>query len=119
VNRPQRGELWLADLESVNPAMSRGTARPVLVLQSNALNNAAHPTTIVVPGSVAGQGIAAGDNYPLRVRIPRAGGMHQDTELMIDQVRAVANARLLQRLHLLPPAMVARIEQALVLLTGP
>jgi mRNA interferase MazF len=119
MNRPQRGELWLADLESANPALARGTPRPVLVLQSNALNNAAHPTTIVVPGSIAGQDIGAGDNFPLRIRISRAGGMHQDTELLIDQVRAIANERLLQRMHQLPPPMVARVEQALVLLTGP
>jgi mRNA interferase MazF len=119
MNRPQRGELWLADLGAMAPSLARGVVRPVLVLQSNALNNASHPTTIVVPGSVAGQPIVAGDNFPLRLHVARAGGMQQDTELLIDQIRAIGNNRLLQRLHLLPPAMVARVEQALVLITGP
>jgi mRNA interferase MazF len=119
MSRPQRGELWLADLDSANPQLARGQLRPVLVLQTNSLNNAGHPTTIVVPGSPFGHAPSDGDNFPLRLRLPRAGGMSHDTDLMIDQVRAVVTGRLLQRVHIVPPLVVGRVEQAVVLLTGP
>jgi mRNA interferase MazF len=119
MSRPQRGELWLADLDSADPQLARGQLRPVLVLQTNALNNAGHPTTLVVPGSAFGHPLSEGDNFPLRLRLPRAGGMSHDTDLLIDQLRAVLSGRLLQRVHIVPPLVVGRVEQAVVLLTGP
>ena len=117
--RAQRGELWAADLEAADPALSRGRLRPVLVLQSNELTNAGHPTVIVVPCNAPGHPPAEGDNFPLRLPLPRAGTMSADAELLIDQIRALDAARLLHRLHVLPPDAVARIEQALLLVIGP
>jgi len=117
--RPQRGELWAADLDSPDPEHAQGRLRSVLVLQTNALNNAGHPTTLVVPCGAAGQPMASGDNFPLRLRVPRGGVMTHDAELLVDQLRAVDSTRLLQRQHILPPMLVARVEQALLLVTGP
>ncbi len=117
--RPHRGELWAADLDSVDPALARGRLRPVLVLQASALTQAGHPTTIVIPCNAPGQPPNPGDNFPLRVPLTRAGTMGADAELLVDQIRAIDNARLLHRLHVLPPDLVARVEQALLLLIGP
>lgn len=45
---PDRGEIWLADL---NPPFGTvpGKTRPVLVLSSQALPDARHPSTYIIP----------------------------------------------------------------------
>jgi mRNA interferase MazF len=46
--RPQRGELWSADL---NPRQGSGPGevRPVVVVQSDLLNETDHPSTCILP----------------------------------------------------------------------
>ncbi len=45
---PNRGEIWLADLDP-RRGTEPGKTRPVLVVQSQALLDADHPSTLVVP----------------------------------------------------------------------
>ena len=61
----QRGRLYLADL---NPRLGTepGKTRPVLVVQTDLLNEADHPSTWVLPCTTR----LAGDNL-LRVPLPR------------------------------------------------
>jgi mRNA interferase MazF len=84
----QRGRLYLADL---NPRLGTepGKTRPVLVVQTDLLNEADHPSTWVLPCTTR----LAGDNL-LRVPLPRGlGGNRQECEVMIDQSRAIDNRR--------------------------
>jgi mRNA interferase MazF len=87
----ERGEIWLADL---NPR--RGTApgktRPVLIVQAQALLDAEHPSTLVVPLTSR----VVDDAEPLRIRIRAAGALRKDSDALIDQVRAIDNRRLVQ-----------------------
>ena len=128
--RPEvlRGELWSVDFEPQSHREEPGkTGRPALVLQSDALNRAGHGSTIVIPGTsqlavVVGGGGGDGDAYfPLRVRLAASGGtgLRLATDLLIDQVRAVSNRRLLKRLGVVDAPLLARVEQALRWLTGP
>lgn len=84
-----RGEIWLADL---NPPQGTepGKVRPVLVVQAQALLDAGHPSTLIVPLTTN----LVADAEPLRVRVPRLGRLRQASDLLVDQLRAVDNRRL-------------------------
>ena len=94
--------------------------RPALVLQADALNQAGHASTIVVPGTSRLAATDGEDFFPLRVRLSAnaENGLRQNTDLLIDQVRAVSNRRLLGRLGSIDTTLLARAEQALRWLTG-
>lgn len=69
-------------------------ARPSLVIQTDLLNDAGHPTTVVIPGTTD----VEADAYPLRVflgKIQKPGETPQDTDLLIDQIKAISNDRLM------------------------
>ena len=106
----KRGEIWLADL---NPRRGTepGKTRPVLIVQAQALLDAEHPSTLVVP--LTTQLIEAVE--PLRVRIRAAGPLKKDSDALIDQVRAIDNRRLVQGpLSRLAPPQVDVIARALL-----
>jgi mRNA interferase MazF len=87
----RRGEIWLADL---NPpkATEPGKTRPVLIMQSQALLNAGHPSTLIVPLTTK----LVEDAEPLRIRIPAAGRLPKASDLLMDQMQAVDNGRLVK-----------------------
>ncbi|MGH8225287.1 MAG: type II toxin-antitoxin system PemK/MazF family toxin [Gammaproteobacteria bacterium] len=87
----RRGEIWLADL---NPRRGTepGKIRPVLVVQSRALLDAEHPSTLVVPITTR----LIDDAEPLRLRITAQHGLDKDSDLLLDQLRAIDNKRLIQ-----------------------
>lgn len=120
-----RGELWSVDFEPQSHREEPGkTGRPALVLQTDALNRAGHGSTIVIPGTsqlgIAGSEGESDDLFPLRVRLLSGGGtgLRLNTDLLIDQVRAVSNRRLLRRLGAVDAPSLARVEQALRWLIG-
>ena len=105
---PDRGEIWLADLDP-RRGTEPGKTRPVLVLQSQALLDAGHPSTLVVPLTT----VLVEDAEPLRVRVPAAGRLRQDSDLLIDQLRAIDNRRLIQGpLTQLPAGLMERVGRA-------
>jgi mRNA interferase MazF len=100
--------LYLADL---NPTAGTeaGKIRPVLVIQTDFLNEAEHPSTWILPCTTR----LSGGNL-LRVVIPRGmAGNREDCEVMIDQSRAIDNRRFLQKLKPLPGAMLREVEDKL------
>ncbi len=105
----ERGEIWLANL---NPRRGTepGNTRPVLVVQASALLAAAHPSTLVVPLTT----VLIDDAEPLRIRVPRAAGLRQSSDLLIDQLRAIDNERLVRGpLARISGPLMARVELAL------
>jgi mRNA interferase MazF len=67
-------------------------ARPSLVIQTDMLNNVGHATPIVIPGTTD----IAPDAYPLRVflgKIQKPGELPHDTDLLLDQIKAISNDR--------------------------
>lgn len=88
---PERGEIWLANL---NPRRGTepGKTRPVLIVQSQALLDADHPSTLIVPLTTN----LIEDAEPLRIRVSAAEQLRQDSDLLIDQLRAIDNRRLIQ-----------------------
>lgn len=105
------GTLYLADL---NPRFGTepGKLRPVVVVQNNLLNEANHPSTWVLPCTTR----VVGENL-LRVAIPKnMAGNSEECEVMIDQSRAIDNARFKKMLRPLPKTIVAEIKEKLRLL---
>lgn len=86
----RHGEIRLANL---NPGRGTepGKIRPVLLLQNQALLDAGHPSTIVIPLTTN----LINDAEPLRLRISAGAGLDKDSDLLVDQLRAIDNRRLM------------------------
>ena len=86
---PRRGEIWLANL---NPRRGSepGKSRPVLIVQAQALTDAGHPSTVVIPLTTN----LIEDAAPLRLRVSANQRLRRDSDLLVDQLRAIDNRRL-------------------------
>jgi mRNA interferase MazF len=108
---PEHGVLYSADL-SPGRGTEPGKRRPVLVIQSDLLNQAGHPSTWVLPCTTR----VVGENV-LRVALPAGiAGNRAECEVMIDQSRAIDNRRLRRRLGRLPRPLLAEVKQKLRML---
>ena len=102
----KRGYLYIIDF---NPRIKTkpGKLRPALVLQSDLVNEAEYPSTIVIPTTtrlVENPGI-------LRIRLKKGqGGVSRDSDLLLGQVIAVANESFRQEIGSLPNAMLDEVE---------
>jgi len=85
------GAVWLANL---NPGRGTepGKIRSVLIIQNQALLDAQHPSTLIIPLTTK----LVEDAEPLRIRIKAREGIERDSDLLIDQIRAIDNKRLIQ-----------------------
>lgn len=111
--RIRRGFLYLADL-SPRLGTEAGKVRPVLVIQTDLLNDAEHPSTWVLPCTTR----LSGENL-LRVPLPRGiAGNREDCEVMIDQSRAIDNRRFVRSLKSLPSGLLREVEEKLRRLAG-
>ena len=86
-------EIWIADL-SPKFGTEAGKTRPVAVIQSDLLNKF-HPSTIVCPITTN----VKVDANILRVHLTKGSSkLKEDCDIMIDQVRAIDNKRLLKKI---------------------
>jgi mRNA interferase MazF len=117
--KPVRGEVWAVDFEPQAHKEEPGKkARPALIIQTDALNNAGHQTVIVIPGTSDVETPPPSDAFPLRVRVQKTGKLKYDTDLLIDQVRAISIRRLMYCYCMLSANHLKKVEEALRLLTG-
>lgn len=106
---PNRGEIWLADLDP-RRGTEPGKTRPVLIIQSQALLDATHPSTVIIPLTTN----TVDDAEPLRIRVPASGRMRRDSDLLIDQLRAIDNRCLTQGpMTCLSNALMAKVADAI------
>lgn len=102
----KRGHLYVVDF---NPRIKTkpGKLRPALVLQSNLLNEAGYPSTIVIPTTtrlVDNAGI-------LRLRLKQSQvGLARDSDLLLGQLIAVANESFRQEIGALPNTLLEELE---------
>ncbi len=102
-------EIWLANLKP-----SRGTEpgkiRPVVVIQTNLLNQLDHPSTLILPIS---SHLTLEENI-LRVRLSQGkNGLEKDSEILIDQIRALDNRRFLEKLGSLEAKEISELRSKL------
>ncbi|MET0502225.1 MAG: type II toxin-antitoxin system PemK/MazF family toxin [Candidatus Binatia bacterium] len=102
----KRAHLYIVDF---NPRVKTkpGKLRPALVLQSDLVNEAEYPSTIVIPTTtrvVENPGI-------LRFRLKKGqGGVSRDSDLLLGQVIAVANESFRQEIGSLSNTMIEEVE---------
>ncbi len=85
------GEVWFADL---NPRLGTepGKMRPVLVIQDQILLDSFHPSTLIIPLTTN----LIDNAEPLRIRIKAQDLLEKDSDLLIDQIRAIDNIRIVK-----------------------
>ena len=104
-------EIWIADL---NPQIGTepGKTRPVLVVQTNLLNKIPHPSTIVCPITTN----VNKDAHILRVHLKKGmAKLQQDCDIMIDQIRAIDNQRLIRKVGDLPAVLIDKVKENLMI----
>lgn len=100
-------EIWLADL---NPQIGTesGKTRPVLIVQTNLLNKIPHASTIVCPLTTN----VKKKSEILRVHLKKGmANLHQDSDIMIDQIRSIDNKRLIRKVGDLPLKLIELIKE--------
>ncbi len=118
-NNVLRGQIWEVDFEPQAHKEEPGKRnRPALVIQTDLLNKAGHQTTIVVVGTT--QLRRDQDYFPLRVALVNQPGLLEETDLLIDQLRAISNRRFMgtQPIATLSTNHMKRVEDAIKLLVG-
>ena len=104
-------EIWIADL---NPQIGTepGKTRTVLVLQTNLLNKIPHPSTIICPITTN----VEKDADILRVHLKSGmANLNEDCDIMIDQIRAVDNKRLIKKIGDLPSALIDKVKENIMI----
>jgi len=100
-------EIWIADL---NPQIGTepGKSRPVLTIQTNLLNKIPHPSTIICPVTTN----VKLDSEILRVHLKKGmGNLYQNCDIMIDQIRAIDNKRLIKKVGNLPSNLIEIVKE--------
>jgi mRNA interferase MazF len=95
-------EIWLADL---NPRIGTepGKTRPVVVVQTDLLNRIPHPSTLICPITSS----VIKKSEVLRVHLKKGmANLNQDCDILMDQLRAVDNKRLIKRIGVLPDSII-------------
>jgi mRNA interferase MazF len=109
--KPQYGHVYMAGL---NPRFGTepGKVRPVVVVQTNALNRS-HPSTIICPLTTKVAGFA----NLLRVALPKGvAGLGRSSDILVDQLKAIDNRRLRRRLGSLPDPYLSELRHKLLLI---
>lgn len=99
-------ELWIADL---NPRIGTetGKVRPVVIIQTDLLNKS-HPSTVVCPVTTNIQP----ESDILRVHLKRGtANVKEDCDIMIDQIRAIDNSRLVHKIGQLDDTTRKKIKE--------
>jgi mRNA interferase MazF len=102
-------EIWIADL---NPQIGTdpGKTRPVLIIQTNLLNKIPHPSTIVCPLTTK----VKKDSEILRIHLKKGtANLQEACDVMIDQVRAIDNKRLIKRIGTLTMELADKVKENL------
>jgi mRNA interferase MazF len=100
-------EIWIADL---NPRIGTetGKIRPVLILQTDLLNSIPHPSTIICPLTTNTKPKA----NILRIHLEKGiGNLTENSDIMIDQIRAIDNKRLVRKIGILPQDLRKKVKE--------
>jgi mRNA interferase MazF len=105
-------DIWIADL---NPKIGTepGKTRPVLIIQTNLLNKIPHPSTIICPIT---SNVEKGANI-LRVNLNNEQRkLQQESDILIDQIRAIDNKRLIKRIGSLTNSEIEGVKENIAII---
>ena len=103
----KKDEIWIADL---NPQIGTetGKTRPVLIIQTDLLNRAQHPSTIICPITTD----VKSEAEILRVHIAKGeANIRENSDIIIDQLRAIDNKRLIKKVGELPQDLAEKVKE--------
>jgi len=101
----RRGHLYIVDF---NPRVKTkpGKLRPAVVLQSDLVNEAGYPSTLVIPTTTQ----LIEDPGILRLRIKKGqSGLERDSDFLLGQLIAVANESFRKEIGILPDHMITEL----------
>lgn len=110
----KRGEIYLANL---NPKKGNevGKLRPILVYQTDMLNEIVHPTTTVLPLSTH----LIDESYPLRFRVKKREKLETTSEILCDQIRTIDNQRIInEKLTMLNEDEMDQVDKQVKIVLG-
>jgi len=94
--RIKQFDIWIADLEPQR-GTETGKVRPVLIVQTNLLKD--HPSSIICPITTN----ISPESEILRVHLKKeTANLKSESDIMIDQIRAIDNRRLTSKVGELP-----------------
>lgn len=103
--RIKQFEIWIADLEPQR-GTETGKIRPVLIVQTNLLKD--HPSTVICPITTN----VAPSSEILRVHIKKGTvNLKSDSDIMIDQIRAIDNRRLTAKVGELTKDLQLKVKE--------
>ena len=109
----KRGELYYADLSPV-VGSEQGGVRPVLVVQ-NDVGNRYSPT--VIAAAVTSQLTKA--KLPTHIELSAEHfGLPKDSVVLLEQIRTLDKRRLRERIGILPPDMMEKVNSGLLISLG-
>ena len=102
----KRFDTWIADLEPQR-GTETGKVRPVLIIQTDLLNNE-HPSTIICPLTTK----VEKKSDILRVHLKKGtANLVSESDIMIDQIRAVDNRRLINKTGELSKELQEKVKE--------
>lgn len=108
------GEIWLANLDP-SSGTEAGKIRPVLIVQNQILLDIEHPSTLIIPLTTN----LINNAEPLRVRVNAQEKLLKNSDLLIDQLRAIDNKRLTgSPLVKLDCKLMAKVREAISEILG-
>lgn len=106
-------EIWIANLDPRH-GTETGKVRPVLIVQTDLLNNT-HPSTLICPITTNVQP----KSEILRVHLKKGiAKVKEDCDIMIDQIRAVDNRRLVKKVGDLPNDLKEKVKENILIIFG-
>jgi mRNA interferase MazF len=98
-------EIWIANLE-LQRGTETGKIRPVLIVQTNLLRD--HPSSVICPITTN----IAPESEILRVHLKKGtANLKSDSDIMIDQIRAIDNRRLTSKVGELPRDYQLKVKE--------
>jgi mRNA interferase MazF len=98
-------EIWITDLEPQR-GTETGKIRPVLIVQTNLLRD--HPSSVICPITTN----IAPESEILRVHLKKGtANLKSDSDIMIDQIRAIDNRRLTSKVGELPRDYQLKVQE--------
>ncbi len=110
----RRGEIWWASLPDPVGSMP-GYRRPVLIIQSDTFNTSAIKTVAILPITST----LHLSNSPGNLLITsRQSGLPRDSVVNVSQILTIDKSALTERVGMLPPRQMERIDDGMRLVLG-
>ncbi|MBK0384278.1 type II toxin-antitoxin system PemK/MazF family toxin [Pedobacter sp. SD-b] len=103
-------EIWLANL---NPAGGTvpGKIRPVVIIQTDYLNNVNHPSTLILP--ITSKVHEKATLLRINLEPDYLNGLENESAILIDQIRSIDNKKLIQKIGIIDNSLHQKIKKAI------